>query len=110
MVWDNPPFIQVFPLIRQTESGNTNISTRNPLPDRDCGLIGGADVLDIDNSWKECGKNILNEISAIVALSSRPSATRARSVKGDSRSIVQVIEGHSLQYDVYVQKSVFRIG
>jgi len=109
MGWDNPPFIQVFPLIRQTESGNTNVSTSNPLLDRDCGLMGDADMLDIDNSWEECGKNIFNEISAIVALSSHPSATRARSVKGDSRSIIQVIEGHSLQHDVYVQKSVFRI-
>lgn len=68
-----------------------------------------ANLLDTDIFWEECGKNILNEISAMVALSSHPSATRARSVKGDSRPTIQVIAGHFLQHDVYVQKSVFRI-
>jgi hypothetical protein len=109
MGWDDPPFTQVFPLTRRTESGKTIVTISNTLLDQDCGLMGDGNLLDIDNSWEECGKNIFNEISAMVALSSHPSVTRSRSVKGDSRSIILVIEGHSLQHDVYVQRSVFRI-
>ncbi len=84
---DNPSFIQAFPLIRKFGTGNTDVSLGNALLDRDCGPTRDANLLDIDDSWEERGKNIFNEISAIVALSSRPSATRARSIKDDSRPL-----------------------